>query len=57
MTDADRQYWHGPLAPMVRDPHPSDGLWRANWPEIVLVAILSAAVLFMAGVAMLVVAG
>ncbi len=38
-------------------PHPSDGLWRANWPEIVLTVILSAAVLFMAGVAMLVVAG
>ncbi len=57
MTDADRQYWHGPLAPMAREPHPSDGLWRANWPEIVLVAILLAAVLFMAGVAVLVVAG
>ncbi len=45
------------IAPLVRNPHPSDGLWRANWPEIVLTVILSAAVLFMAGVAVLVVAG
>ncbi len=24
MSDADRQYWHGPLAPMARAPHPTD---------------------------------
>ncbi len=57
MSDADRQRTYGRLQSAVRNPHPSDGLWRANWPEIVLVAILSAAVIVGVPFALGIVAG
>ncbi len=57
MTDADRQWAYGRLQSAAREPHPSDGIWRSNWPEIVLTVILSAAVIVAVPFALCIVAG